>query len=458
MTKRVSYLILAILFVSPCFLLADREGYRHTSKSRAMYGAWAMPGGKEDAQAGSIQIAVISDVHIMEPSLLVNDGTAFENYVRRDRKMLKEGPDILNKVIERLLEARPQVVLVTGDLTKDGECVSHHYLADHFLSRLKAAGIRTLVIPGNHDVNNPRAVAYDGNDTHRVPTVSAAEFAACYADYGYGNAIARDSFSLSYVSQLSPSLRILAIDACRYEDNNYKKNVCVTAGRIKPETLAFIRAQANDARRKGIRMVAMMHHGLVQHWTWQDKAMKEYLVEDWKEMAKEFAQLGIETVFTGHFHAHDIASYQKGRNSVYDIETGSTLSYPSPYRLVSLSDKGMAITTCRIDSLNGQSLASYSKRYALEGISTILSGMLPASIPEEIRKEACDVFGQAYVRHLAGDEKLDNGLKDSIEHAARQLRPYSQKYAFLLKHLAHNLSTDLYPEDNNIFIYFQNKN
>ncbi len=398
-------------------------------------------------------MAVVSDIHIMAPSLLVKEGSALEDCINHDRKMLKEGPEILNDVIDRILKAKPQVVLIPGDLTKDGEAVSHHYVVDNYLSRLKAAGIRAFVIPGNHDVNNPHAVSFEGDTTYRVSTVSPDEFASCYADYGYGNAIARDPASLSYVAQLTDSLRLLAIDACEYYDNDFEKDSCVTHGRLKSETLDFIKSQAEDARAKGIRLLAMMHHGLVQHWTWQDKAMKEYLVEDWEEKAKVFAQSGIEVVFTGHFHAQDIVSYESKKNVVYDIETGSTISYPSPYRFVSLKDGDLVITSQRIDSLNGKSIVDYSKEHAVRVIYNLVADILPASVPEEVRNEASDVLGQAYANHLAGDEKVSDEYEAAIKQAIRNLRHYSKKYAIILKHLAHNLSTDLDPEDNNITIH-----
>ena len=38
----------------------------------------------------TIKIAIISDLHVMAPELLVNEGTAFEQCLNRDRKMLRE--------------------------------------------------------------------------------------------------------------------------------------------------------------------------------------------------------------------------------------------------------------------------------------------------------------------------------------------------------------------------------
>ena len=129
------------------------------------------------AAAESLKMAVISDVHLMAPSLLKQDGEALEAYIANDRKLLREGPRLVREATARILDESPEVLLITGDLTKDGETVSHLYLRDSCLAPMRDAGIRIFVIPGNHDVNNPHAVEFDGDHATRVATPSAEEFA-----------------------------------------------------------------------------------------------------------------------------------------------------------------------------------------------------------------------------------------------------------------------------------------
>ena len=116
-----------------------------------------------------VKIAIISDLHVMVPELLVNEGTAFEEYLARDRKMLRESVEILDTLIVSILELKPDLVLVTGDLTKDGERVSHEQVAAQ-LERLTDAGIQVLVVPGNHDINNPDAKVFDGDTATSTDT------------------------------------------------------------------------------------------------------------------------------------------------------------------------------------------------------------------------------------------------------------------------------------------------
>ncbi len=401
------------------------------------------------------RMAVLSDIHVMSPELLREDGKAFQDYISRDRKMLRESPALLETAVTAILSERPDVVLIPGDLTKDGEKVSHEYVT-RLLRPLREKGIPVYVIPGNHDVNNPHAMSFRNDTAERVATVSAEEFARYYEDYGYGAAIARDPNSLSYVVQLNNSTRLLAIDACKYEENDYDRNTCVTGGRIKPETMEFIRRQVEDAEANGCRMLTMMHHGLVRHWKWQDRVMGDYLVDDWKKLAKAFARLGLNIVFTGHFHSQDIASWGKGEKAVYDIETGSTVSYPMPYRLIDFENSRMKIATRHITEIPGEefspSLPDRARRFAEAGIASVVKSMLPKEVPDTVSAEACKVLGQAYIAHLAGDEKMPEGYLSELDAACKKLRPYTWKYAFALKRLGVYLYEDTTPTDNELTI------
>ena len=280
-------------------------------------------------------------------SVLCLMGRAQGNSVSSDRKLLGESVEIMDSITNRLLAEHPKVVLVTGDLTKDGERVSHQYLVDHFLSKLRRSGVRVFVIPGNHDVNNPHAVVFDGDKTRRTTTVSPSEFASIYADYGYGQALARDAASLSYVAQLAPGLRLIAIDACKYEENDFDKNICVTGGRIKPATQRFIREQADAAKKAGCKVVVMMHHGVVPHFSAQPVVLPEYLVDDYPAVGRMLRDCGADVVFTGHFHSQDIAR----DSTVTDVETGSLVSYPHPYRVIEVSGDKMSVTTHNLRSI-----------------------------------------------------------------------------------------------------------
>ena len=199
-----------------------------------------------------VRIAIISDLHVMAPSLLVNDGNALEEYLNRDRKMLRESPEILNTLVEEILGLKPHLVLVTGDLTKDGERVSHDLVAMQ-LQRLVDAGIQVLVVPGNHDINNPDAKVYDGDSTTPAQTITRGEFAAIYRNMGYDSASRRDPDSLSYCREVNDRLTILGIDACMDRLNTFVSrgdavDHCKTSGMLDARSQQWLVDQAAEAK------------------------------------------------------------------------------------------------------------------------------------------------------------------------------------------------------------------
>ena len=180
-------IILAALLCA-FFVLADTVIAADSGRKQTVTDQMSIP---------KMKITVLSDIHVMAPELLVEDGPAYQDYIAGDRKLLKEGPEILKTAVTKILADRPDIVLISGDLTKDGEYASHKLVSETLLRPLADAGIRTFVIPGNHDINNPDAVEYHGDSTVRTRTVSADEFAAFYQDYGYGEAV--DTWSVGCV-------------------------------------------------------------------------------------------------------------------------------------------------------------------------------------------------------------------------------------------------------------------
>src|SRR4030066_1513165 len=117
---------------------------------------------------------VFSDPHIYDPNL-GTEGQAFEDYLADDRKLLRESAEIMEAAVAAIEDEKASLVLVPGDLTKDGERVSHE-LAVGYLSQLEASGKQVYVVPGNHDVKNGHSFKYVGDKTERVPNITSVEF------------------------------------------------------------------------------------------------------------------------------------------------------------------------------------------------------------------------------------------------------------------------------------------
>jgi len=355
-------------------------------------------------------LVVASDLHYFSPSLMTDTASAdFKTYLLSDRKMIVQSPALLHSFLDSVRARRPRVVLITGDLTKDGEKQSHQEMADS-LGTLRKLGIQVYVIPGNHDVKNPRSQGYSGNTATLVPNVTDAEFASIYHDCGFDQAIARDTASLSYVVEPVPGVWLFAMDPTRWKDNvvGGTENV---GGRFLPGTLTWIKAQLASAKAKGKTPVGAMHHGILEHFTGQasDPQSQDYVVAGYDTLGPMFAAGGLHVVFTGHFHANDIASKTFAGGALTDIETGSLVTSPSPFRFGSFSaNRGVAVNTSRIREIAGMATGfqTWSNTFLLDGMTQLIqSVLLDQGVPSIYAPMIAAVGAKAYAAHYAGDER-----------------------------------------------------
>lgn len=401
-----------------------------------------------------LALATFSDAHYFAPSLLVNDGPAFQAYLAADRKLLVQSQAILDRMIAELKAAQPQIVLVPGDLTKDGELICHQAMTN-YLGQLKAGGAKVFVIPGNHDINNPHAVSYDGTTTTPVPSVTPAQFATLYAGFGYGDALAHDPNSLSYVAEPVPGLWILAMDATHPERNT--NGAPFTGGYFDAPRLNWITNQLAAARSQGKFVLGMMHHGILEHYAGQKALFPEYVLDDYQTVSRVFAAYGMNVVFTGHYHAQDVvqASFNPGR--LFDIETGSAVTFPCPYRLLSLETNGdLTITSHPISTINfdlgGVPFPTYASNYLYAGLSDLATYMLthaPYNLPLANAQFLAPAMAEAFTSHYQGDEgtrPISAQTQGILGYLRSQPDPMSQLMANTL--LA--LFNDPPPADNNL--------
>lgn len=325
-------------------------------------------------------IYVVTDIHVMDSNLIIREGEALTYYLANDRKMLGQSIEAFEAVIDSAIIHKADVLLLCGDLTKDGEKISHERVA-RTLKKALQAGVKPFVIPGNHDIRNPFARYFDGDKTYPAEWITAEEFASIYCDYGYGSGILRDTHSLSYVCEPIQGLTLLAIDASLYEKNTSlvhgdDKDVSIVGGAIKPATLDWLLAQADEAKSKGNQIIAMMHQQLIEHVDGFHKIIDYAAIENGDSIANLLMEHGIHLIFTGHLHSTDVATTwnENHTTSLTDVSTCSTISYPSHYRVIRVSDNCSTLTidTHRINSLPSQpDFIQFSHTFMENGIESM---------------------------------------------------------------------------------------
>lgn len=350
------------------------------------------------------KIILFTDPHVMAPSLLVSKGTAWKNYLDEQRKMVDKSAELFSQMLTLIKTERPDLVILPGDMTKDGEKASHEYVTAG-LKELRLAGIPTYVIPGNHDINNSNAVSYNGSSTTPVPTVTKNEFASIYAEYGYSGTT-RDPNSLSYCCEPIPGLVLIAIDSYN--------------GGINDATVDWVCRQAHAAA--GKEVIAMMHHGLIPHFYDEDKFSElTALVSNHDAIARKFADAGIKVVFTGHFHISDISKETLDGHEIYDVSTGSPISYPCDYRVITWKGHQLSITTKSISSCtqDPEFSLSYAKDRLKEQLISFAERIVAnnfneatASFINNLNPNPYETLANAFIINAEGNEN-DNAESPS---------------------------------------------
>lgn len=399
-------------------------------------------------------IAVLADNHYMDPSLLIMDGPAFQDYLVEDGKLLAASDAIMQEAIYELIHAtpKPDLVLVPGDLTKDGELVGN--VSVHlYLEQLIQAGIKVRVITGNHDIYNPHSYGYNGAAQTRVQNIGPDDFRSIYSDCGYSDALYTDPYSLSYVSEPLPDLWLLAIDCCKYDNIN---DSIYTAGAIRPGTMTWILDRLAEAAEKGKTVFGMMHHGIVEQFTEKHASFAGFMVDNYTDVSDQLMNAGLNIMFTGHFHATDIVEQRSGNQFLYDIETGSIVVYPCSYRLITyIKDSSLIITTKNITNVNysgipsSQTFPQYAESLSRIAADSMFTTILMTGKQISYNDTAWHIshcMGTALMAHVAGDE--DKALEDTafIGQTARQ---YGASW---LPGYCDCLWTDLIPKDNSLTI------
>ena len=354
------------------------------------------------------KLVVLSDPHLMSPTLLVSDGPAWRDLLAKGRKLHNFSWSLLDEAVERIKTIRPNLVLITGDLTKDGETVSHAYVIKK-LDELKAAGIPSLVIPGNHDIDmGNAAVAYDGDHTIPVASPSLEEFATLYADYGYGEGSVFDGISKTYCCEPVNDLVVIGINSGKDAS-------------ISTETLDWVCKQASEATTAGKKVLVMMHHALNLHLANIEKFFGTAMINHADDIRQRLIDAGVKVILTGHFHTSDIAKDfgNSLTKPIYDIATGSLISYPCDYRELSFSSdlSELKVTTGHITSTAGnpafspdsakvrlhEAVVDHSKESAL-AIVREKYGEKSAAVAELTITPLANYAADAFVIHAEGDE------------------------------------------------------
>lgn len=274
---------------------------------------------------GETRIMVVSDIHYLAPELY-RDSPLFLRALRSgDGKITQCSEELITALEAETEHQRPDVLIVTGDLTFNGERASHEALARVF-ARIEQSGTPVYVIPGNHDINNGAPRAYSGEEWQYTQGVNEEAFAQIYRDFlreAEGGADA----NLSYHVEWSDELWLVLADV------SYYRGLGQTFGFFSGDHREWLSQVLDAADRAGVRVLTASHHSLIPH---TEFSRENYVMLNETVMADLLRAHGVRLNLSGHVHIQHIA----GENGLYDAALGAFCMSPHRYALVTLGEDG----------------------------------------------------------------------------------------------------------------------
>ena len=296
--------------------------------------------GADDENPNELNFAGMSDVHFYPKSLTGGDSEEWKDFCTSKSKEFEQSEAITDAALDSIaLKSNEgldtKYLLISGDLTKDGEYQGHKELAEKLENFEKNTGIQVIVINGNHDINNSDACDFSSGTKVSAKMTTPEDFRNIYADLGYD--IADDFYTppegtiqggLSYTVDLAGNFYLICVDSCEYESGEHK-----TDGMITDDLLKWIDDEADKAEAEGQEVMLMMHHNINSHMKLEHTVTWAFTVEDYDLIAENFAEHNIHFTFTGHQHSNDINKITADNGSVlYDCEIGSMIGFPNEFR------------------------------------------------------------------------------------------------------------------------------
>lgn len=293
-----------------------------------------------------LTIYIASDIHYLDKGLY-DSGEAFQKYTENaNGRNFLYIDEVVDAFAYEIKNKKPDILIISGDLTNNGEKESHLKLAEKLKKLEDSSNTRVFVIPGNHDIDNPWARGFQDSKQVLADNISPEDFEKIYQDFGYKEAISKDGTTLSYIVAASDDLWLLMLDTNEYSLNR-EYGVPMTNGVILDETQNWIEKCSMLANENNARIVTVMHHNLLTH---SENRYFGYTLDNYKKIIELFEKLGFNLNLSGHMHAQDIKSYNYGNGTIYDVATGTMSTYPAKYAILTYEpDNGFKYDTTSVD-------------------------------------------------------------------------------------------------------------
>ncbi|MGN0532188.1 MAG: metallophosphoesterase family protein [Eubacterium sp.] len=320
---------------------------------------------------------LVTDTHYFDSSFK-RTGEAYEKRSITDQKCVAETPAIIDAGFEQIARDKDtNVILIPGDLVYRGEYQSHVGFREK-LYKLKEQGKKIYLITARHDYcEDGEPVEFDGDKMIPVKGMPRAELRDFYKDFGFDRAISEHKESMSYVAQLDEGIRLLALN-CDGDCKDFKG--------LWDDQMQWALDEIKKAHDSGNYIFAMTHYPLLPFSPIMN-LIGDAKLTDWEKRANEFADAGLDLIFTGHMHAQAITDYTtKNGNIITDVQTGCFVGCPCAYRKVTFEDDKAIIKSYTINDFDYDKQGKTAEEYFRWRFDRMINYKMDEILPSPAKK------------------------------------------------------------------------
>lgn len=354
---------------------------------------------------------ILTDPHLLARNLH-DYGLAF-----RQMEQTSAGKDLafqewrLQKLVDLALVKRPTAIIITGDLTFNGEYESARRLADIF-APLEPVGIPLLVVPGNHDINDGWARSFHGEDLNFSREISPTAWKNLFCA-SYQQAVSADPHSLAYSVNLNPDYRLLMLDSCLYQSfSNYDDPV--TNGLIAKPELEWAEDQLQAGRAAGQRCLVFMHHNLYRH---NQLIHRGFVLDNAAEVVPLLTEYQVPVVFAGHIHAQNILQPNE-QGAPAEIITSAFGMTDQGYGVVKLGPESLTYQRHQF-APSEQAFAAYLRRIFVQRVQTqFLAKIDRQEVDPQLWQAGAELLANLHWAYFTGQNSFQQKEPHALEQSA----------------------------------------
>ena len=254
----------------------------------------------------NFKMLILGDIHGYDTENLVDDNKAWIKYLKKIHKPFDSSFANTKQILSEAAFSDADFIVLPGDLTINGEKKSHELLAS-ISADFENTDKKLFIVPGNHDINNPKALQFLKNRGKYAESVSDSEFSSIYEDFGYSEAVSRDENSLSYTAEPLPGVLLICLDTTAWQKNTFFPFRWTEAdGRIKRKTLLWINGILERNKKEWKTVIIIQHHPLSEPVFPSEKTLPSS--EKIRELYRKY---NVSLVISAHRHVYYIDTYDK---------------------------------------------------------------------------------------------------------------------------------------------------